>query len=77
MRGCIPTKELLYSAHVVDLVREAEEFGVTTEGVKFHFDVVQKEKIKSSGDSPKVSEYLIEEEQDHRLQRDRAFCRRS
>jgi dihydrolipoamide dehydrogenase len=59
LRGCIPTKELLYSAHVVDLVREAEEFGVTTEGVKFHFDVVQKRKDKVVRGLSKGVEYLM------------------
>ena len=31
-KGCIPTKTLIYSVHVLELIRRAEEFGVTVEG---------------------------------------------
>jgi len=46
LRGCIPTKELLHSAHVYELIRDSEEFGVSVEGIKFHFDAVMKRKNK-------------------------------
>jgi len=46
LRGCIPTKELLNSAHVYDLVRNGEEFGVSSEGVKFNLDTIMKRKNK-------------------------------
>jgi len=59
LRGCIPTKELLHSAHVVELVREAEEFGVSVDGIKFHFDAVQKRKDKIVRGLAKGVEYLM------------------
>lgn len=31
-KGCIPTKTLIHSARVIDLIRQAEEFGVTVSG---------------------------------------------
>jgi dihydrolipoyl dehydrogenase len=58
LRGCIPTKELLHSAEVVELVRDPEEFGITTEGVKFHFDVVMQRKNKVVRGLSKGVEYL-------------------
>jgi len=59
LRGCIPTKELLHSADVVELVRAPEEFGITTEGVKFHFDVVMQRKNKVVRGLSKGVEYLM------------------
>ncbi len=36
-RGCIPTKSLLASTQILDLLRNSEEFGVTVEEVKPNF----------------------------------------
>lgn len=36
-RGCIPTKSLLASTHVLDVIREAEDFGVEVKGVQPDF----------------------------------------
>jgi dihydrolipoamide dehydrogenase len=59
LRGCIPTKELLHSAEIVETVRTAEEFGVTTSGVNFRFDAVQKRKDKIVRKLAKGVEYLM------------------
>ena len=36
-RGCIPTKSLLYSAHLYHICKKSQEFGITTENVGFDF----------------------------------------
>ncbi len=46
LRGCIPTKELLHSAHVYDLISNPNEFGVSVEGFRLHFDKVMERKNK-------------------------------
>ena len=46
LRGCIPTKELLHSAHVYDLISHPQEFGVSVEGFKLHFNRVTERKNK-------------------------------
>ncbi len=46
LRGCIPTKELLHSAHVFDLVSDPEEFGVSVQSPRLHFDKVMARKNK-------------------------------
>ena len=59
LRGCMPTKELLHSAHIIDQVREAEEFGVTVEGFKFNFATAQKRKDDIVGKLAKGVEFLM------------------
>ncbi len=59
LRGCIPTKELLHSAEIVQTVRDAEEFGVTVSGISFHFDAVQKRKDRIVRKLSKGVEYLM------------------
>ncbi|MEP7273322.1 MAG: dihydrolipoyl dehydrogenase [Acidobacteriota bacterium] len=59
LRGCIPTKELLHSAHVYELIRDSEEFGVSVEGIKLHFDAVMKRKNKIVGGLSKGVEFLM------------------
>src|SRR5919202_4882877 len=63
LRGCIPTKELLHSAAVVETVRRAEEFGVTVNNLNFHFDTVQKRKDKIVRKLAKGVEYLMKKNQ--------------
>src|SRR6185503_13423579 len=43
----------------VEQVREAEEFGVTVDGFKFHFDVVQKRKDRILRKLSKGVEFLM------------------
>ncbi|MFP7230686.1 dihydrolipoyl dehydrogenase [Bacillus subtilis] len=43
-KGCIPSKALLRSAEVYRTAREADQFGVETEGVSLNFEKVQKRK---------------------------------
>ena len=59
LRGCIPTKELLHSAHVYDLVSDPDEFGVSVEGFKLHFDKVMARKNKVVGKLAKGVEFLM------------------
>lgn len=43
-RGCIPTKCLLASTHVLDVIREAEDFGVEVKGVQPNFSRMMERK---------------------------------
>ncbi|MFW9882278.1 MAG: dihydrolipoyl dehydrogenase [Candidatus Thorarchaeota archaeon] len=45
-RGCIPTKALLASAHFIEKLQEAEEFGVDIKGYSADFDKVIQRKNK-------------------------------
>ncbi len=44
LRGCIPTKELLHSAHVYELLKEPAEFGVEVTGATLNFPAVMRRK---------------------------------
>jgi dihydrolipoamide dehydrogenase len=44
LRGCIPTKQLLQSAHVYEQMQHAAEFGVQASGIQLAFADVQKRK---------------------------------
>ncbi|MFM2152991.1 MAG: dihydrolipoyl dehydrogenase [Pseudomonadota bacterium] len=46
LRGCIPTKALLESASLYDKAKEAAEFGVLTDGVRYDWSLVNKRKEK-------------------------------
>jgi len=59
LRGCIPTKELLHSAHVYDLINDSTEFGVSVEGFKLHFDKVMARKNRVVGKLAKGVEFLM------------------
>ena len=59
LRGCIPTKELLHSAHVYDMVSDPDEFGVSVEGFKLHFDKVMARKNKVVNKLAKGVEFLM------------------
>ena len=39
LRGCIPTKELLHSAHVYELLGDSAEFGVEVSGATLNFQI--------------------------------------
>ena len=59
LRGCIPTKQLLMSAHVYEQTRHAAEFGVQASEVKLAFADVQKRKDKVVLKNSKGVEYLM------------------
>jgi dihydrolipoamide dehydrogenase len=59
LRGCIPTKELLHSAHVYDMISDPTEFGVSVEGFKLHFNKVMDRKNKVVGRLSKGVEFLM------------------
>ncbi len=59
LRGCIPTKELLHSAQVYDLISDPEEFGVSVTGLKLHFNKVMDRKNKIVTKLSKGVEFLM------------------
>ncbi|HKQ78391.1 MAG TPA: dihydrolipoyl dehydrogenase [Blastocatellia bacterium] len=59
LRGCIPTKELLHSAQVYDLVNNPTEFGVSVEGIKLHFDKVMARKNRVVAKLSKGVDFLM------------------
>src|SRR5215471_8592855 len=59
LRGCIPTKELLHSARVYDLVNDPTEFGVSVEGSRLHFDKVMARKEKVVTKLSRGVDYLM------------------
>jgi dihydrolipoamide dehydrogenase len=46
LRGCIPTKQLLMSAHIYEQMQHAGDFGVQATGIQLAFADVQKRKEK-------------------------------
>ncbi len=58
-RGCIPTKAMLHSASVLDVVREAAEFGVKAPAPVLDFAGVQKRKSRIVKTNAKGIEYLM------------------
>ncbi len=46
LRGCIPTKQLLMSAHIYEQMQHAKDFGVQASEIKLAFADVQKRKDK-------------------------------
>jgi dihydrolipoamide dehydrogenase len=53
LRGCIPTKQLLMSAHLYEQTQHLKDFGINVEGVSFDFGGVQKRKdavVKKNSD---------------------------
>ena len=57
--GCIPTKALLHSAYVANLLRDAKEFGVETSGVKTDYGVAMKRSRRVSDQNSKGVEFLM------------------
>src|SRR5881396_3182913 len=41
LRGCIPTKQLLQSAHLYEQMQHASDFGIQMSGIKLAFEDVQ------------------------------------
>ena len=59
LRGCIPTKQLLMSAHVFEQMQHAADFGVEASGIQLAFANVQKRKDKVVMKNSKGIEYLM------------------
>lgn len=59
LRGCIPTKQLLQSAHVYEQMQHAADFGVQVTGIQLAFADVQKRKDKVVLKNSKGIEYLM------------------
>ena len=59
LRGCIPTKALLMSAHVYEQMQHAKDFGVQASEIQLAFADVQKRKDKVVTKNSKGIEYLM------------------
>ncbi|HEY0385878.1 MAG TPA: dihydrolipoyl dehydrogenase [Pyrinomonadaceae bacterium] len=59
LRGCIPTKALLMSAHVYEQIQHADAFGIQTGEIKLAFADVQKRKDKVVLKNSKGVEFLM------------------
>ena len=59
LRGCIPTKAMLMSAHVYEQMQHAADFGVQATGIQLAFADVQKRKDKVVLKNTKGIEYLM------------------
>src|SRR5437867_12343255 len=57
--GCIPTKALLHSAYVANLLRHASEFGVEAGAVKTDYGVAMKRSRRVSDQNSKGVEFLM------------------
>src|SRR6266536_3602758 len=57
--GCIPTKALLHSAYVANLVRHASELGVEAGTVKTDYGVAMKRSRRVSDQNSKGVEFLM------------------
>jgi len=59
LRGCIPTKALLESAHMYDKARESQKWGIVTTGVSLDFAGVQKFRGKTVEVNSKGVNFLM------------------
>ncbi|HEV2904377.1 MAG TPA: FAD-dependent oxidoreductase, partial [Pyrinomonadaceae bacterium] len=59
LRGCIPTKQLLMSAHVYEQMQHAGDFGVQASGIQLAVADVQKRKDKVVMKNSKGIEFLM------------------
>ncbi|HKS10743.1 MAG TPA: dihydrolipoyl dehydrogenase [Pyrinomonadaceae bacterium] len=59
LRGCIPTKQMLMSAHILEQMQHAADFGVEASGIQLAFANVQKRKDKVVLKNSKGIEYLM------------------
>src|SRR5438105_14181403 len=57
--GCIPTKQLLMSAHIYEQMQHAADYGVQASGIQLAFADVQKRKDKVVMKNAKGVEYLM------------------
>jgi dihydrolipoamide dehydrogenase len=59
LRGCIPTKQLLMSAHIYEQMQHAADFGIQATGIQLAFADVQKRKEKVVMKNSKGIEFLM------------------
>jgi dihydrolipoamide dehydrogenase len=59
LRGCIPTKQMLMSAHIFEQMKHAADFGVQASDIQLAFADVQKRKDKVVTKNVKGIEYLM------------------
>ncbi len=59
LRGCIPTKALLESAHLYDKMREAKRWGIRAKGVELDFPAVQKYRARTVTTNSKGVRFLM------------------
>lgn len=59
LRGCIPTKALLESAHLFEKMEDSKSFGIIAEGVSLDFGGVQKYRAKMVTANSKGVEFLM------------------
>src|SRR5437764_6624456 len=59
LRGCIPTKQMLMSAHIYEQMQHAADFGVQASEIQLAFADVQKRKDKVVMKNSKGVEYLM------------------
>ena len=59
LRGCIPTKQMLMSAHVFEQMKHAADFGVQASAIQLAFADVQKRKEKVVMKNSKGIEFLM------------------
>ncbi len=57
--GCIPTKALLHSAYIANLLKESKDFGVEVGSVKTDYGVAMKRSRKVSEQNAKGVEFLM------------------
>lgn len=57
--GCIPTKALLQSSHLLSLLRRAEEFGIHAENLRGNFGIAVKRSREKAERLSKGIEYLM------------------
>ena len=57
--GCIPTKALLHSAYIANLLKEAKDFGVEAGSVKTDYGVAMKRSRRVSEQNSKGVEFLM------------------
>src|SRR5437762_9876519 len=59
LRGCIPTKQLLMSAHIYEQMQHAADFGVEASAIQLAFADVQKREEKVVMKNSKGIEFLM------------------
>src|SRR5947199_4807851 len=57
--GCIPTKALLHSAYIANLLKEAKDFGVEAGSVKTEYGVAMKRSRRVADQNSKGVEFLM------------------